>query len=190
MRIISGMAKGRPLKAVPGKNTRPTSDKVKEAVFSMIGPYFDGGTVLDLYAGTGALGIEALSRGAERAVFVDRERISVETVKLNLATAGFADRAEVFRNDAERAVRLLGQRNVSFDYVFLDPPYRFQAWDKLMHALAEGHLLADDAVVMAEHDASRELPERIGPLRLFRHSTYGDTAISLYEYDTREFDHP
>src|SRR4051812_46718382 len=78
MRVISGSAKGRPLKAVPGKGTRPTTDKVKEAVFSMIGPYFDGGHLLDLFAGTGGLGIEALSRGMERAVFIDRDKKSVD----------------------------------------------------------------------------------------------------------------
>src|SRR5690606_30618142 len=90
MRVITGTARGRRLKAVPGLSTRPTSDRVKEAIFSMIGPFFDGGTVLDLFAGTGALGIEALSRGADRAVFVDRERASVETVRDNLAACGFA----------------------------------------------------------------------------------------------------
>jgi 16S rRNA (guanine(966)-N(2))-methyltransferase RsmD len=188
MRVISGTAKGRPLKAVPGISTRPTSDKVKEAVFSMIGPYFDGGIVLDLFAGTGALGIEALSRGAEQAIFVDRERIAVETVKTNLAACRFADRAEVYRNDAMKAAKLLGKRGLKFDYVFLDPPYKFAALDNLMPELAGLGLLRAGAVIVAEHDASRMLPEQLGPLNLFRRSEYGDTAVSLFEYDAEETD--
>lgn len=183
MRVISGTAKGRALKAVPGLATRPTSDKVKEAVFSMIGPYFDGGAALDLFAGTGALGIEALSRGMARAVFVDRDGASVKTVKANLDTCGFADRAEVHRSDALRAMKRLGRRGIAFDCVFLDPPYRFPALDKLMLELAALELLRPRAVIVAEHGAARALPERIGPLRLFRRAEYGDTAVSLFDYD-------
>lgn len=188
MRVISGTAKGRTLKSVPGKGTRPTSDKVKEALFSMIGPYFDGGQALDLFAGTGALGIEAISRGVERAVFVDMERASTDIVKANLAACGFTGRAEVYRNDAWRAIRQLQQRGMRFDYVFLDPPYRMEQLDKLMLELAERQLLVPEAIIVAEHDASRSLPERIGPLVLFRRSQYGDTAITLYETDRGEQD--
>lgn len=187
MRVISGTAKGRQLKAVPGKNTRPTSDKVKEAVFSMIGPYFDGGDALDLFAGTGALGIEALSRGVDRAVFVDLDRHSITVIKANLAACGFSDRAQVFRNEASRAVKLMQQRELAFDYVFLDPPYRFHDLDKLMLALAGHGLLRPDAVIVAEHDASLAYAEQIGPFKLFRRNDYGDTAISLYDTDRGAF---
>lgn len=182
MRVITGTARGRRLKAVPGLATRPTSDRVKEAIFSMIGPFFDGGAVLDLFAGTGALGIEALSRGAERAVFIDRERASVETVRANLAACGFADRAEVYRNDALRALQLLRRRGAAFDLVFLDPPYRFAALDGLMLELAALELLRPGAVVVAEHAAGRGLPERVGPLVRLRRGEYGDTAVSVYEF--------
>ena len=188
MRVITGTARGRRLKAVPGLSTRPTSDRVKEAIFSMIGPFFDGGTVLDLFAGTGALGIEALSRGADRAVFVDRERASVETVRDNLAACGFADRAVVYQSDAMRAIRLLARRGAAFDIAFLDPPYRFAGLDALMRDLAEAELLRPGAVVVAEHTSDRALPERIGPLRRFRRGEYGDTAVTLYEFGTGESD--
>lgn len=103
MRVISGTAKGRPLKAVPGTGTRPTTDKVKEAVFSMIGPYFDGGVVLDLFAGSGGLGIESLSRGSDKAVFIDLEPKSIEMIRANLKATGLDSKAEVFRNEAGRA---------------------------------------------------------------------------------------
>ena len=105
VRVVSGSAKGRPLKAVPGMGTRPTTDKVKEAIFSMIGPYFDGGTVLDLFAGTGGLAIEALSRGMERAVLVDMDPKSIETIRANLKATKMEGQAEVYRNDAVRALK-------------------------------------------------------------------------------------
>ncbi len=107
MRIIAGEAKGRRLKTVPGMKVRPTTDRVRESLFQIIGPYFEGGGVLDLFAGSGSLGLETLSRGAERAVFVDQASASVETVRQNLQKVGFSDRAEVYRKDARAALRIL-----------------------------------------------------------------------------------
>src|SRR5699024_1644200 len=123
MRVISGSKKGRPLQAIPGKGTRPTVDKVKEALFSMIGPYFDGGVALDLYAGTAGLGIEALSRGMEKAIFVDIDKYAIEIIKKNLAKTELLDQAEVYKNEATRALKALKKREIAFDLVFLDPPY-------------------------------------------------------------------
>lgn len=117
MRVVSGSAKGRPLKAVPGTGTRPTTDKVKEALFSMIGPYFDGGVALDLFAGSGGLGIEALSRGMDKAVFIDMESKSIDVIKENLRKTGLEGQAEVFRNDAGRALKVLAKRGALFDAV-------------------------------------------------------------------------
>lgn len=181
MRVISGTAKGRTLKAVPGNKTRPTADKVKEAIFSMIGPYFDGGMVLDLFAGTGGLGIEALSRGAKKAVFVDIERASVEVVKANLTAARLLDRAEVYRNDAGQAIRLLHKRGLSFDYVFLDPPYRMKDVDLLITGLLDKQLLQDGAIVVVEHDSDYSYADRIGSLSLVKTTHYGETAITIYK---------
>lgn len=182
MRVISGTAKGRPLKAVPGIGTRPTTDKVKEAVFSMIGPYFDGGSALDLFAGTGGLGIEALSRGMDRAVFIDMEKKSVDVVRENLKAAGFADRAEVYRNDAERALKALAKRGASFDLVFLDPPYRLKHADGLMAAIDELRLLNEGATVLVEHDAEYRYPESFGLFECRRLAVYGETAVAIYDY--------
>ncbi len=121
MRVVSGSAKGRPLKAVPGTGTRPTTDKVKEALFSMIGPYFEGGTALDLFAGSGGLGIEALSRGMDKAVFVDLEPKSIEVIRMNLTATKLENQAAIYRNDAGRALKALAKRSTTFDLVFLDP---------------------------------------------------------------------
>ncbi|MGG4553757.1 16S rRNA (guanine(966)-N(2))-methyltransferase RsmD [Paenibacillus sp. FSL W8-0186] len=183
MRVISGSAKGRPLKAVPGMGTRPTTDKVKEALFSMIGPYFEGGTVLDLFAGTGGLGIEALSRGMDRAIFVDLDYKSVETVKANLKAAGFAEQAEVYKNDAERALKTLAKRGASFDLVFLDPPYRLKHGDKLMERMDELNLLEDQAILVLEYESSFEYQDHFGHFRTIRKTDYGETGITIYVYD-------
>jgi 16S rRNA (guanine966-N2)-methyltransferase len=182
MRVIAGEAKGRPLKAVPGMNTRPTTDKVKEAVFSMIGPFFEGGWALDLFAGTGGLGIEALSRGMERAVFVDQDRMSISVIKSNVEAAGMAKRAEIYTNDAGRSVKALEKRGIAFSAVFLDPPYRLTHMDKLIMELQERKLLEDDAVIVVEHDAGHAYPEEIGGCMQTRKAHYGDTAVTVYRF--------
>jgi 16S rRNA (guanine966-N2)-methyltransferase len=180
MRVISGTAKGRTLKAVPGKGTRPTTDKVKEAIFSIIGPYFDGGAVLDLFAGTGGLGIEALSRGADRAVFVDVERSSIEVIRTNLMTTRLTEMAEVYRNDAVQAVKQLARRGIAFDYIFLDPPYRMKQMDELLSSMIEKNLLTDQAIIVIEHDADVQYPDHIASLQCKRRTSYGETAVSIY----------
>lgn len=185
MRVISGTAKGRPLRAVPGMNTRPTTDKVKEAIFSMIGPYFAGGMVLDLYAGTGGLAIEALSRGMDKAVLIDQDRKAVETIRDNIERAGFADRAEIYRNDAGKALSVMAKRGLVFDLVFLDPPYKLTNMDLVMFQLQEKQMLADGAIIVVEHDAKITYEPQIGDLIRSRCSEYGDTAVSIYRHQAR-----
>jgi 16S rRNA (guanine966-N2)-methyltransferase len=182
VRVIAGTAKGTPLKAVPGMNTRPTTDKVKEAIFSMIGPYFDGGAALDLFAGTGGLGIEALSRGVERAVFIDADRRSIAVIKCNVEAAGVSERSEVYCNTAERALRALAKRGTAFRYVFLDPPYRMKNADSLMAEMEERGLLEDGAVIVVEHEADYRYPEAVGHMTRRRLALYGETAVSIYHY--------
>ncbi|QJD83442.1 16S rRNA (guanine(966)-N(2))-methyltransferase RsmD [Cohnella herbarum] len=182
MRVISGQAKGHPLKAVPGSNTRPTTDKVKESLFSMIGPYFDEENVLDLFAGTGGLGIEALSRGAANAVFIDASSQSVEVVKRNLASTKLADRAEVYRNDARRALKLLERAGKSFDLIFLDPPYAVKDCDALLIDMASRGLVADGAIAVVEHHPDVVYPENIEGYERTRYATYGEIALSIYRY--------
>lgn len=180
MRVISGKAKGRGLKPVPGKGTRPTTDKVKEAIFSMIGPYFDGGAVLDLFAGTGGLGIEALSRGMEQAVFVDQERTSVRVIRENLRITSLEKQAEVYCNDATRAINALAKRNRQFDLVLLDPPYRLKFMDQLLETMLEKEVLHTRCTVVIEHDANHTYASNIRDLILKRHVIYGECAVSIY----------
>ena len=187
MRVISGSAKGRPLKAVPGMGTRPTTDKVKEALFSMIGPYFDGGEALDLFAGSGGLGIEALSRGMERAVFVDSDRKAVDTVRDNAKAAKVEAAAEIYRNDAMSALKVLAKRERTFDLVFLDPPYRMKNVPEYLSYMEAQGMLREGATAVAEHEASHEYPERFGGFVLRRRADYGETAVSIYSF-TKEME--
>lgn len=183
VRVISGQARGRPLKAVPGDATRPTTDKVKEALFSMIGPYFDGERVLDLFAGTGGLGIEALSRGAGHAVFVDASPKSVAVVRSNLEATRLADRAEVYRNDAGKAIRLLEKKGLKFDLLFLDPPYIMKDCAERLLDLAARGLVAEGATAVVEHESAFDYGDGFGPFRRRRHAAYGEVALSIYRYE-------
>ncbi|WP_100330808.1 16S rRNA (guanine(966)-N(2))-methyltransferase RsmD [Bacillus xiapuensis] len=182
MRVISGTHKGVSLKAVPGQNTRPTTDKVKESIFNMIGPYFSGGIGLDLFAGSGGLGIEALSRGFEKVLFVDREMKAVQTIKGNLASCGFTDRSEVYRNDAERALKAVSKRELAFHGIFLDPPYKKQQLEKLMHYIEEKRLLDNQGFIVCEHSSNISLPEAVGRLDQVRMETYGMIRVSIYKW--------
>ncbi len=182
MRVISGQAKGHPLKAVPGNNTRPTTDKVKESMFSIIGPYFEGDRVLDLFAGTGGLGIEALSRGAEHAVFIDVNAKSIEVVKANLASTKLSAKAEVYRNDASRALKLLERQGKPFDILFLDPPYSMTNCGELLLEAASRRLVADRAVAVVEHSPEVQYEDRYGGFERTKHVTYGEVALSIYRY--------
>lgn len=183
MRVISGEHRGRKLVAVPGKGTRPTTDKIKESIFNMIGPYFSGGIALDLYAGTGGLGIEALSRGIERCVFVERDPKAFSVVKQNVAACRLEERAELYRNDAGRALKQLFKRKIAFDVVFLDPPYAHQHIAEEIMQMQEGGLLAEGAWIVAEHDSAIRLLDVIGECCLDRTSTYGETTITIYRFE-------
>jgi len=183
LRVISGQAKGHPLKAVPGSGTRPTTDKVKEALFSIIGPYFnEEDRVLDLFAGTGGLGIESLSRGAGSAVFVDSNPQSVEIVRRNLESTRLAGKASVFRNEARRALKALEKSGRPFDLIFLDPPYAMKDCDALLTEMAGKGLVADAAIAVVEHDPQVVYPETFGGFERTRYATYGDIALSIYRY--------
>ncbi|WP_165995234.1 16S rRNA (guanine(966)-N(2))-methyltransferase RsmD [Bacillus sp. Cs-700] len=184
MRIIAGECKGRQIKPVPGTSTRPTTDKVRESIYNIIGPFFEGGFALDLYGGSGALGIEALSRGIEKCVFVDRESKAIETIKSNLEQTNFTESAEVFRNDSKRALKALQKREVKFSLVLLDPPYHKEQILHDLEKLTAYHLLDDQATIVVEHKKEVTLPEAYAGLRMIREETYsGKTTISIYTYE-------
>jgi len=180
LRVVSGNCKGRPLKAVPGKTTRPTTDKVKEAIFNMIGPYFDGGMGLDLFAGSGGLGIEALSRGLDRVLFIDRDQKAIQVIYENLSACNLEEKAEVYRNEAERALKAIVKREICFDYIFLDPPYKKQQLIHLMEIMDKQNLVNETGIVVCEHSFDVELPTNIGSFHQIKHEQYGIISVTIF----------
>ena len=157
MRVIAGKYKGRHLKSVAGMKTRPTSDKLKEAIFNMIGPYFEGGYCLDLFAGSGALGIEAISRGMEKAIFVDHAIAAIRTIKQNIANLNIEKHCEVYRNDAFRALYILAKRKLTFDFIFLDPPYEKIDYEKLLKKIEQSNIVNVHGIIYIEHKPSEKI---------------------------------
>lgn len=162
-------------------NTRPTSDKVKESIFNMVGPYFDGGTVVDLFGGSGGLSIEALSRGCDLAIIVEKDANAYSVILQNLKKCRFEDAAEVFRTDAKRAVKALLKRNVMIDLLFVDPPYKKAEQYDLVSDLVDGGGMSETAIIVCEHDPAVVLPEAYGEFSRSKHEVYGSTAISIYK---------
>jgi 16S rRNA (guanine966-N2)-methyltransferase len=179
MRIIAGAFKGRRLAPVKGQ-IRPTAAKVREAVFSILGPSVGGARVLDLFAGTGALGIEALSRGAAAAVFVEDHPESLKVLRRNLADLGLADRTTVWGLPVTAALKQMAGRGEPFGLAFLDPPYGGGAAVAALTALAELSLLAPGARVVVEQSRRESLPETCGALTRLTVRRYGDTQVAFY----------
>ena len=175
MRIVAGTAKGRPLVAPQGTVTRPTSDKVRAAIFNVLGQFFEGGDVLDLYAGTGAFALEALSRGMDRAVCVESDRKAGAALRRNADACGFADRVELRSEAVERVLAKLDPGQ--FSLAFLDPPYA-SGPEKALALLAPQ--LVEGAVVVAEHHAKRPPAEAFPGLALLERRDYGTAGISIY----------
>ena len=176
MRVTGGIGKGRKLKVPAGSRVRPTSNKVKQALFNILGQKIEGALFLDLFAGIGGIGIEALSRGAGKVVFVDDSRDSLKVIKKNVEQSGFAERAQVIASKAEAFLKKASDR---FDIVFLDPPYSL-ALEPLLKVLADSGILKSDSVLIAEHFKKQPSIERAGNLSLYREAQYGDTVLAFY----------
>lgn len=180
MRVIAGEMKGRRLVASHGAGLRPTSAKVRESVFNILGDRIKDAVFIDLYAGTGAVGIEAMSRGAQTVYFVEASRKSAEAIEETLRGCGCRQRAKIINKKASDFVKgsLI---EAKADIIFLDPPYHTGEMDEILPLLSDGRLLGDGGVVLAERLSKKRLPEEIGALRLKKSYRYGDTALSLYE---------
>lgn len=175
MRVITGTARGRKLIAPDGMDTRPTTDLVKEAVFSIIHFTVPYANVLDLFAGSGQMGIEALSRGASNAVFVDNSRKALDVIRQNLQNTGFVKQAKVLSSDVES---FLKNTREQYDMIFLDPPYNNGFPEKLLPLLHKP--LSEHGIILYEHDKKEELPEQTDGLILKKRYRYGRTMVSSY----------
>lgn len=177
MRVITGSAKGVRLKTPEGVNTRPTAERVKEALFSAIQEEIPGACVLDLFGGTGQLGIEALSRGAKSAVFVDKDKAACDLIRENLRKTKLDGQGSVLRADY---LTYLTSARQKFDLVFLDPPYAEVFLETALKRISEIDILTSRGIIIAERPFDKELQDEFGDLRCFRQYKYGKTMIAVF----------
>jgi 16S rRNA (guanine966-N2)-methyltransferase len=185
VRVIAGKYRSRPLQSLRGLDIRPTSDRLRETLFDVLSagnPHALEGTVwLDLFAGTGAVGIEALSRGAAMVFFVESLGAAADLIRRNLSSLGISAGFQLVQRDATQALRGIEAHEVSPDFIFLDPPYRMQqAYGRVLRLLAESKLLNSNTTIVAEHQKNFDPVETVGSLRCFRTLRQGDAALSFY----------
>ena len=180
MRIISGSAKGRKIK-VPKTTLRPLSDQAREALFNILAKIVPDSTFLDLFAGSGAVGLEALSRGATLSMFVEKERKAVEVIRQNIEELGFSDRSEVYSVDVLRALKIFQNNGAKFDIIFMGAPYGSPDLIKGLGILGESAFLNPNGIVIAEHRFKSKLEDSYGTIIKFREARYGDTVFSFYK---------
>ncbi|WP_027406987.1 16S rRNA (guanine(966)-N(2))-methyltransferase RsmD [Anaerovibrio sp. RM50] len=181
MRIITGSAKGCNLKTPKGMNTRPTSDRVKESLFSILGREVVGKRILDIFAGTGSLGLESLSRGAEHACLVDKA--TADILKYNAEHTRLADKTEIYKGDVFAIMQRLSTQGKEFDVVFCDPPYHLGLWERALSWLDTSDILADDALVIVEMGGDENNIPELSHMKMLRNQKYGKTTqICFFEY--------
>lgn len=185
MRVIAGKFKSRQLKSVDSKLTRPTTDKNKENLFNMIGPYFEGGICLDLFAGSGGLGIEAVSRGMDELYSVDKQYRAFATIQDNVRTLKIENQVHVYKMDYSKALLKFAQESVQFDLVLLDPPYGMKVHQKILDFLVEHHMLRDQCIIVIE-DLKEEVIQVQEPFVLKKHQNYGITSLHILIYKEKE----
>ncbi len=179
MRIISGTSKGRKLVTPKSLSLRPTSDRVKESIFNILREEIEGRMVLDLFAGTGNLGIEALSRGAKKVIFVEKGRHALGLIQRNLGQIGLEGRSEVLPVDVNRAIGILKQRGKIFDLIFMDPPYEKGMIEKTLMKLTSHRIYHKDSILVVEHHRRELLPPILHGWNLIRQRQMGETVISF-----------
>lgn len=181
MRVIGGTHRGRRLRSVGGLAVRPTSDRLRETLFNILTPKVYGSRFLDICAGSGAVGIEALSRGAAEVTFIERSRHACAVIEANLTALGITREATTINRDAAAALKRLEQESERFDVAFFDPPYASEIYSQVMKQLGSGDLLSAGAVVIVEHRAKTPPEPEYGKLRIFREVKQGESALAFYE---------
>lgn len=193
MRVIAGTYRSRILKSLKGLALRPTSDRLRETLFNVLGPAVVGARFVDVFAGTGAVGIEALSRGAAEVVFIENHPPAVALIRKNLESLGVRSGAAVFGADALRGLEMLAAKRkgdgAAFDFVFLDPPYAAaEEYERVLRVLGSASFLAPGSVIIAEHHKKFDLPVHAGSLTRFRILKQGDAALSFYRHEESNSD--
>lgn len=185
MRVISGEFKGKLLKVPQGIKIRPTSDRVKEAVFNILADKVSGASFLELFAGSGSVGIEAKSRGARRVFFVENDRFCLKAIRANLVSLGISE-VKVMSTSVVKAIEKLAALGEHFDIVFLDPPYYKEKLKNCLLKLIWCDILNPHSIAVAEHSKREVLPQQLSTLKLIFTKTYGDTAVSFYQKQEKQ----
>lgn len=179
VRVISGSARGLKLNTPGDDRVRPTTDRVKESMFNIVQDWVYDSQVLDLFAGSGALGIEALSRGASQAVFCDNSLDSIKIIKSNIEKARVVDRSQIVSGDFKRCIRDMEAKNQSFDMIFVDPPYYKGLFEEVLDTIRSCKILKKDGIVIVEHDVKRPIGQVEG-LEVYKEKKYGITMLTFY----------
>ncbi len=193
MRISGGLAKGRQTatkrlfsKAPKGEELRPTSSKVREAIFDILRDKIDGASFVDLYAGTGTVGLESLSRGAGKAIFVEPNKVRAKAIKETVVKFGFGEKVIVVNGKAHEFLKKANVKKEKFDIFFVDPPYGSEEIMMILPIIMEKGLLHDDGVIIVEHFFKKKLPETVNELKMIRSYRYGDTMLTIYMKKNRK----
>lgn len=180
MRIIAGEAKNRKLKTRKGFDTRPTLESVKESLFSIIAPYLEESIFLDLFSGSGSIALEAISRGAKRAVMIEKDSEALRYIIENIDSLGFTDRCRAYKNDVLRAIEILGKKGEKFDIIFMDPPYQDEICKKVLKEIEKANILKDDGLIICEHHLYENLEDEIAGFRKTDQRKYNKKILTFY----------
>ena len=178
MRVISGKAKGMTLKTIDGNLTRPTRDMVREALFSILINYVQDSTFLDLFAGSGAIGIEALSRGASFCMFIDSNPLCIKVIRENVEKAKFSTLSQIYNTDYKNAISKLEEQ--SFDIIYIDPPYNKEMGIEAIRLVSERNILKHKGIIILETDTNEVVPDIVGIYEKFNYKRYGRNILSLF----------
>ena len=179
MKIISGTLKGRNIEGYNIEGTRPTMDRVKESLFGMIQDYIKDSTVLDLFAGSGNLGVEAISNGAKIAYFIDNNHEVIKVLNKNIANLDIQSKSRVILSDWKKALNTFATQNIKFDLIFIDPPYAYDVYEKILNKVSTLNLLSDNGLIIMEH-SNLHLPTTYENLTLYKERNYGNKSINIY----------
>nr|WP_314045218.1 16S rRNA (guanine(966)-N(2))-methyltransferase RsmD [uncultured Leptotrichia sp.] len=183
MRVTAGTLKNRKINSREGRETRPTLERIKEAIFSIIGDKVVDAKFLDLYSGTGNIAIEALSRGAKRAVMIEQDKEALRIIIDNIDTLGLTNVSRAYKNDVSRAIEILGRKNEKFDIIFLDPPYKENISISTIEKVSENNILAEGGIIISEHSIYEKMPEKIGNFVKYDERNYNKKIVTFYCYE-------
>ena len=182
MKVISGTLKGRNILGYNIDGTRPTMDRVKESLFATIQDYIKDSTILDLFAGSGNLGIEAISNGAKHCYFIDNSKEAINTIKNNIQNLNIKDKSTITLSDWKKALNDFSNKNIKFDLIFIDPPYDYNVYEKILDKVNTLDILNDNGLIILEHH-NLKFKDKYNSLTLYKEKKYGNKSVNIYKKD-------